>query len=82
MATSPLDSIRYNHKAGHYSTAESDVIGYLLRVIDIMQNNVQDMALAYQDPDNDCPCVHRVQDDAGTTIVAEYNRLCPTHGGK
>lgn len=56
---------------------------FLLKVIDLLQDQLAAQQIARLDPDNEldsCWCVQEIVDDAGSTIVSQYTPQCPVHG--
>lgn len=88
-----LDWLRAEHSETlnpHYTEFRTpsnlrEDIGYLLAVVHLLEEQVNAQALAFLDPDNDtttatCRCYYEIVDDAGSTIVGEYNPECRIHG--
>lgn len=56
-------------------------ITYLLKLVDLLQEQVAAQQIAVLDPDNsDCWCIQQIVDDAGASIVSQYTPQCPVHG--
>lgn len=78
--TSKLDTIRTEHATGtytRYGKAHRD-IGFLISTIHLLEQQIEAQLLASVDPDN-CTCITEIIDDAGSTIVSNYDPACPIH---